>query len=368
MVTPMLNEPAETGDAARFWSGAGAICAFCLLLGVLSVAQLYSIFQFEHRAVALWRLVAWQGSGWFFWAVLTPAVWWWCRLFPLVGGRLRRSFPAHLGLGFGLAFMQGLVLAFIRFAVPLAEERDFSLRNAAISALSFIHVNLLAYWAIVGANFAFEFYRRWQVREVQTVQLREDLLKAQLQALQMQLHPHFLFNTLHTIATLVGDEPALARRMIARLGDFLRLTLNREATQFVPLASEVEFVRAYLAIEEVRFQDRLRVAYHIDASVQSSEVPSLILQPLVENAIRHGLSGRAAAGVLELRALRVDDRLRLEVRDSGGKLNGASGGLGVQNTKSRLARLYGAEGRFSLAVEPDGHTVAAIDIPFTRTP
>ncbi len=337
----------------------------CLLLGVLSAAQLYSILYFGPRRVPFWRVMCWQSSGWFFWALLTPVVFRLCRAFPLVAGRLARSIPVHVVTGGVLAAMQSGLIALVRYFVPLAGPNDLTPGQALVGALAFVHINLLSYWAIVGTVSAFDFYRRWRVREVQTIQLREDLLHAQLQALQMQLQPHFLFNTLHTIATLVGEEPAMARRMIARLGDFLRLTLYREAAERIPLADELEFVRAYLAIAEVRFLDRLRVEYHIDPATLAVRVPYLILQPLVENAVRHGLSGKAEAGRLEIRSAATGNRLRIEVRDSGGKLGTATGGVGLANIQGRLARMYGSDWRFSLDVDGDGMTVAAVEIPLS---
>jgi len=191
-----------------------------------------------------------------------------------------------------------------------------------------------------------------------------------LQALKMQLHPHFLFNALHSISSLVHSDPEAADKMIARLGDFLRLTLDAAAAQEVPLRQELEFLNCYLDIERTRFRDRLTT--HIDADPQALDcvVPNLILQPIVENAIRHGVSQRAAHGHVEVRAARAGDALRLEVRDNGrGLPEGAEacrakqGGVGLANTRARLQQLYGGAYRFELSNAPTGGAVVTLEIP-----
>jgi len=180
----------------------------------------------------------------------------------------------------------------------------------------------------------------------------------------MQLQPHFLFNTLHTIATLTEDDPKLARRMIVRLGDFLRLTLREETTELVTLQHEMEFARAYLSIEELRFQDRLHIIYTLAPDTLGALVPYLILQPLIENAMRHGIAPRAKSGRLELRSERRDSSLRIEIHDNGGKLSDAKEGVGLANTRARLAQLYGATAQLTLTLDEIGDTVAVIELPF----
>jgi hypothetical protein len=340
------------------------ISALCLLLGVISVGQVWSLLILEKRPVPFWRLVGWQATGWAYWAALTPVVVWGCRRFPLLyKEKMVMGLAYHLGTGLALGFVQGFIVGSVRMYFPIAEPRAFSFRDAVFASLSVVQFNLVTFWAIVGAFSAYELHRRWRMRELQAVQLREELARAQLQALQMQLQPHFLFNTLHTIATLVGDEPANARRMISRLGDFLRLTIAREATPLVPLASELEFVRAYLAIEEVRFQDRLTVKYRVAPDCLDLEVPSLILQPLVENAVKHGLSRKSGPARLEIRAERTGEQLNLEVRDDAGRFNGGAEGVGLKNTKGRLVRYYDGRSNLNVAVDDAGWTVAAIEIP-----
>jgi LytS/YehU family sensor histidine kinase len=234
--------------------------------------------------------------------------------------------------------------------------------NVARNVFVMLDKELLVYWIIVLTSHAAVYYQRYREGELRASQ-------AQLQALKMQLHPHFLFNALHAISALVHSDPDAADKMIARLGDFLRLTLDASATQEVPLRRELEFLNCYLEIERVRFNDRLTTSLEVDPRVLDCRVPNLILQPLVENAIRHGVSQRAAHGHVEVRAERRGDALRLEVRDNGAGLSNASacrankGGVGLSNTRARLQQLYGSAYRFELADDPRGGAIATLEIP-----
>lgn len=200
--------------------------------------------------------------------------------------------------------------------------------------------------------------------------LDAQLSNARLQALQMQLHPHFLFNTLHSISALaLNNEIRDAVKMINRLSEFLRLTLDNADTQIVLLEDEVEFVRRYLEIEHIRFQDRLTVDIEIDPQALVAEVPTLILQPLVENAMRHGVDSNSGASRVQIAARLQNDQVLMEVRDDGKDLKKISGqngaaGLGLKNTRARLSELYGADYSFSLSRRENEWTIAQIVIPF----
>ncbi len=189
----------------------------------------------------------------------------------------------------------------------------------------------------------------------------------------MQLHPHFLFNTLHSISALVHKDPECADRMIARLGDFLRLTLENSGAQEVSLQKELEFLRCYLEIERVRFQDRLTTHMEIDSRALDTPVPNLILQPIVENALRHGIAPRSTPGRIEISAKRKNGSLRIEVQDNGPGISAISKpngrlreGLGLANTRARLRQLYGAEHSFELSDAPGGGLLVALEIPTAR--
>ncbi|PYS93543.1 MAG: hypothetical protein DMF64_04900 [Acidobacteria bacterium] len=201
--------------------------------------------------------------------------------------------------------------------------------------------------------------------------LEAELAQAQLRALKMQLQPHFLFNTLHSISTLLDEDVEAADEMIARLGDFLRLTLDNSGAQEVTLQKELEFLRSYLEIERVRFQDRLTVLLEIAPDTLAARVPNLILQPLVENAIQHGIMARTGAGRIEIRASRSDGLLRLQVKDNGPGLSGDTHaqaphkrGLGFALTRERLECLYATRQRLALADAPEGGLEITLEIPF----
>jgi len=201
--------------------------------------------------------------------------------------------------------------------------------------------------------------------------LEAQLVQAQLQALKMQLHPHFLFNTLNSISALLHHDPELADRMIARLGDFLRLTLDNSGAQEVTLQKELEFLKCYLEIERVRFQDRLTVSYDVAPETLEAMVPNLVWQPIVENAIRHAIAPRAGKGQIEVRAQRTGAKLQLQVQDDGPGLptnqnsNGSSSkGVGLANTRERLRQLYGSNHRFELANGSGRGLVVTLEIPF----
>jgi two-component system, LytTR family, sensor kinase len=187
----------------------------------------------------------------------------------------------------------------------------------------------------------------------------------------MQLHPHFLFNTLHSISSLVLEDPPKANSMIARLGDFLRLTLDNSDQQLVSLKQETEFLRCYLEIEQVRFGDRLTVAFELEPQTLSAQVPHLILQPVVENAVQHAIAPRATRGHITIEARRLNSLLRLEVRDNGPGItsNGVSPGMkgvGLSNVRARLDQIYGSDFRLDLVNSRDGGLAVVMEIPFQR--
>ena len=225
------------------------------------------------------------------------------------------------------------------------------------------------YWAIIGLQHAVDYSRQARAREVRAARLETRLIESQMQALHQQLHPHFLFNTLHAISTLVHRDPDKADLMIERLSDLLRITLRKVGAQEVELAEELEYLRAYLDIEQVHFGPRLRIEYRIDAAALDVMVPTLILQPLVENSIRHGLEPIVRGGTLTIDAQADGDTLWLRVRDDGAgfaKDRPRRDGVGLTNTKSRLDRLYGEQAALTIRENPGGGVVVDIYIPLRR--
>jgi LytS/YehU family sensor histidine kinase len=227
---------------------------------------------------------------------------------------------------------------------------------------------LATYFFLVGLGHAMEYWREARERAVSAERLQTRLAEAQFQALQRQLQPHFLFNTLHTISGLMRSDLEAADLMIDRLSELLRMSLRSQA-QEVSVKQEIEILQSYLAIEQTRFRDRLSVSIDVDPEVLDAYVPHLLLQPLAENAVRHGIAPRARPGRIEILARRSQTRLELEVCDSGDglpphRLNALNDGVGLSNTRARLTHLYGASHSFTCANRDEGGFRVSISIPF----
>src|SRR2546423_221387 len=233
------------------------------------------------------------------------------------------------------------------------------------------YVDLIIALLIVIAVHALLYYQNFRASELAQSSLKTQLAKAQLRALKMQLHPHFLFNTLHSISSLVLEDPPKANSMIARLGDFLRLTVENSEQQLVTLKEETEFLRTYLEIEQVRFGDRLTVAFEIEPTTLSAAVPHLILQPVVENAIQYAIAPRATPGRIHIEAKCLDSLLRVAISDNGpgissNAISPAKKCVGLTNVRTRLQQIYGSDFRFELANGGNGGLTVVIEIPFHR--
>jgi LytS/YehU family sensor histidine kinase len=227
-------------------------------------------------------------------------------------------------------------------------------------------------WSIVVVAQAIEFYRRAQERERQAVELRERLTHARLEALRSQLQPHFLFNTLNGAATLMHTDVAAADRMLTQLSDLLRATLTPGGPQEIPLVEELELLDRYLAIMLVRFRDRLSVSVDVTPAARAALVPQFLLQPLIENALEHGIGARPGPGRLEIRAARDGDRLRITITDDGPGPDPHAvidAGIGLANTKARLAQLYGDDQQLTLEpVDETGGGRVTVSLPFRAGP
>lgn len=227
----------------------------------------------------------------------------------------------------------------------------------------YLHTNLLILWAVVGAFHGWRMQRRLRERELEAVRLEARFAEAQHQALRMQLQPHFLFNTLNSISALVHSDPEDADRMISRLGDFLRMTLDEAPDSEVPLRKELAFIEAYLAIERIRFRDRLKVQVEVPPALMSRLIPAFLLQPLVENALKHGLEGRPQGGTLHLRARGEADDLVIEIQDDGLGFRPGREGVGLGNVRARLGLRYKGRASLELLGQPGTGTLAVLRLP-----
>lgn len=300
------------------------------------------------------------------WAALTPPIMALARRFPLDRGRLARHGAIHVALG----LTAGLVDVVLDGALaPWVAARPAP--GLATAFLAQLVINLFSYVAIVAVGYAASYRELYNERRLRAGELEAQLARAQLRALEVQLRPHFLFNTLHGIGGLIRTrDSGKAIRMLAGLGELLRTTLTREGSQEVPLRDELELLDRYLAIEQVRFGDRLRVVIDVDAAALDTPVPSLILQPLVENAVQHGVSDDRG-GQVEIHGRLDGEWLRVRISDTGRDAGGAGGpggreGIGLGNTRARLGHLYGARQRLELVARPTGGTDAVLEIPRAR--
>jgi LytS/YehU family sensor histidine kinase len=300
-------------------------------------------------------------------------IFWLGRRFPLEQRRWLRNGLIHLLASAVVAVLD------ITITVALSQILRRQITKPTISfpilqyyCLVKFHACVFYYWVILGVGHAIQNYRKFRDRELQASKLKAQLVQAQLDVLKMQLHPHFLFNTLHAISALVHQDVELADRMIARLGDLLRSTLENRNMHEVSVREELEYIQPYLEIEQARIGSRLQVRMEVEPGIMDAWVPNMILQPLVENAIRHGVAPRPETGCVAIRVRRDAKTLRLEVQDDGPGLPDEQAspfkeGLGLANTRARLLQLYGEGHRFELANGGGRGLVVRIELPYRET-
>ena len=315
--------------------------------------------------LVLMNLVTWVG-----YAMWMPAIFWLGRRFRFDRQGWWRALLVHGPASLVITSVHLAYVGTTRWFLQGVRGGDPELLTTILDAFfRTVDQTLPVYWAIIGLQHAVDYYRQARARELRAARLETRLLSSQLQALQQQLHPHFLFNTLHAISTLVHRDPDKADLMIERLSDLLRITLRKDGVQEVELAEELEYVRAYLDIEQVHFGSRLRIEYRIDAAALDALVPTLILQPIVENAIRHGLEPLVRPGTLTIEAEADGDVLVLRVRDDGvgfAKTFKRRDGVGLANTRSRLDRLYGEAAALTMHEQPSGGVRVDVTIPLRK--
>lgn len=368
----------DPNDPERRWRLGGRelllIVLFWTLLATLSsVNRLLDPRGFGLRVnyagpVAMQFIEAW------IWAAMTPFIFWLSSRFSLERSRWITRIPLLLAIGVAVAIAVFFLLTVAREQIfDQVRRRGGPMRTPLLEIARFRFVNqLVEFIGVLAAGYAREYFMRDQLRgrqaaelERRAVALQGQLAAARLDALRMQLNPHFLFNTLHAVSALVERDPGGVRKMIARLSELLRHTIDHDAPNELSLRDELAFLRRYIEIMEIRFQGRLRVVTDIDDETLDAIVPNLILQPIVENALEHGAARASGEGTIDLSAHRDGDSLVLRVRDNGPGVSDAVGsGVGVANTRARLAELYGNEATFSLTNAPGGGAVAMVELPF----
>jgi signal transduction histidine kinase len=360
-----LPEPKPLGiGRSLLWS-----FAIWTVLAFLMAAQWYLNYRSSKNPEPFLPMLTIALASYWVYAVLTLPVFWVAKRFPFSKTAWKGPAGVHAltMVLFTIAHATGRIALY-----PIRSGDRFLPRNFDAWVLytrQNLYEHLWMYLSLAGIAVAFKYYRALQARELREARLQARVADYELQILKMQLHPHFLFNTLHAIATLMGRDVAAARRMIARLSDLLRIALSHGSTNHVRLKEELEFLEAYLEIEQTRFGDRLSVSMDIPAEVLDAQVPNLLLQPLVENAVRHGISAQRTAGRIEISAARLGDRLCFEISNDGPPFNPESrrrgAGVGLVNTRARLQQLYGNNHVFEIADRPHGGVRVRLEIPFT---
>jgi LytS/YehU family sensor histidine kinase len=311
---------------------------------------------------------------WYIPAVFSPVIFELGHRFRLDGPRFARAFTVHIAaaITYSIIHCAGMIATRYLLWTDAGKAANvpwqFFIQRLYLTNLDW---TLMTYTTIVALSYALHYSKESQARAVKEAQLETRLVEARLRTLEAQLHPHFLFNTLHAISSLVHTNPDSADRMISRLSDLLRLTFDRSGSPGISLQEELEFLQKYLEIEQTRFQDRLSVRFDIDPDTLDAEVPRLILQPLVENAIKHGLSPQPGSGTVQIASQHRGDTLWIEVSDNGVGLSAGArarlrSGIGLTNTRDRLECLYGPAHRIEFSDDVKGLAVR-LEIPFHRT-
>jgi hypothetical protein len=352
---------------------AAAIIAVWALLGLIYAGPIYFEMRAEGMQHAAWRVFSWGILMWLAWAPLTPVIVWFARRYSLLDGAWKRNLLVHVPAFLAMSLLHSAASTVITLSIDpfdgLGDGPKTFWPSFLLRVPGSFRSDLLIYGAVIGICYAFDYYRKYREREILATRLEAQLAQAQLDALRMQLHPHFLFNTLNSIAGLVRDNKNQAAvSMLVGLGDLLRHTLEHSSRQEVELREELNFIKLYLSIQQMRFSDRLRTEFDIDPATATALVPNLVLQPLTENALRHGIAHSAAPGVVGISSTVQNGHLRLMVYDNGAGLHDGwqlkgSAGIGLANTAARLQQLYDDNHQFDIRNRDSGGVEVIIVMP-----
>ncbi len=349
------------------------------LIGIIFASQLYLFALNTGRKTTLSYVLQWELTRWCLWAALTPWIIRLAHLHPIQTPHLVSNISRHVLISILVSLLHVLLFSLLYWlitSVTRAAESsgpflskltslDF-LEPFEVLAFAFpldFHLGIFVYWLILVLLLTVRFYRN-------AAQLQLELTKAQLQALKMQIHPHFLFNTLNSISALLHKDPQAADDMVGSLGDFLRLTLQNSGAEEIRLEKEMEFLKHYLDIEQIRFKGHLIAGFELELETLDAMVPNMLFQPIIENAIKHGIAGTSGPGHIDIRSKRIDGKLRVTIKDDGPGIGfdaAAREGIGLHNTRARLNHFYGDEHRLSLENVPEGGLLVTMDIPFRKS-
>jgi len=363
----------KTGLARQAGGRSGpveAAAAFAAIAGIWFAIALLSSLQgymsgIAHGTPQPWLPAFGYALVWYAgWVAVTPLAVAMARRFGPAGRSRTRFLMLHLAGAIATALIHSAIFSGLTLLIYGREPGSpTSFELVFMRLASHGHAYILLYFVIVGLVLGIRSYRALQDREIQAARLETQLAEAETAALRAQLQPHFLFNTLNAISAVVPSDPIMAQRLIARLGDLLRLSIDQHRAQQSSLAEELEFTDVYLAIEEVRLGERLRIRRDIDDAALNATVPTLLLQPLVENAVRHGLAPRIAGGTLTIAAALDGPHLRLTVADDGEGAAIVNDGVGLANARARLRQMFGDQQSIRVETAPDKGFAVTIMVP-----
>jgi hypothetical protein len=348
-----------------------AVCG--TVAGVLFAAQSWLAAWAGGDAWGGFGIAFLQVAAWWGWLLLTPVIFAVCRRVPFTGAGVARPVLVHAAAALAMSAAHTILLALpTRWLIDWGGHARPAIHVQVVETIAYRVVSDLMLYALIVAGWhAFVYRRQVSARALAEAGLREELLEAELRALRTQLQPHFLANALNAIAAYIHDDPDLAESMVVRLSRYLRNVLRASESQRVPLHSEIELIEEFLAIHQLRFGDRLEVALEVDGSARNALIPVMLLQPLVENAVLHGVGTHVGRGLVRISARRRRQSLVISVEDNGdasgaGVPWGPGRGVGLSNTEKRLARSYG--GRYALEIgRTERGTRVSVSLPFDET-
>ena len=329
--------------------------SFFIVIGFFLGLNNMLYFSYLEKEASLFELMWPELVEWTLWGIFCPFIITLAQKHPKNSSGWLAKVKFHIPVGILISLVYSAIYSYLRYAIGELVEEEFlwSFSKNFMNRLYYIQIPVMMYCSIVGLTYAVNYYQQFRDEALKAAEIQQKLAQAELLVLKKQLHPHFLFNTLHAISALMHKDIEAADKMIARLSHLLRATLENTGVQEVTLKQEMEILQLYLEIEQIRFQDRLEVSIQIDPAIYDQKVPNLILQPIVENAIRYGVAQFTKPGKISVAANQVNGHIELKVSDNGKGMSSTQEadikeGIGLSNTRMRLKQLYGEKGQLIL--------------------
>jgi signal transduction histidine kinase len=364
---PLVTEASDAATAMRTPAQLALALAAATLFALVVASQYHMYWRMLGHVEPLGPLLEIQLARWYLWVALCPFIFAIAQRWRPGASVARRWVGMQIATAVGFALAHAVLSALVERWIGTSSTPLPLTLSAHVTAL--LPLDIVTYGAIAATYLAVDYYHRYRRRELSALRLEARLAQTHLQVLRSQLQPHFLFNTLNTVSALMHEDVEAADAMLSALSDLLRLALHGDGSHEVPLRQEVEFLRRYLDIMRLRFRGLLTAEVEIDPAALDALVPILVLQPLVENAVRHGIAKRLDGGRVIVRAERLDGTLRLRVADNGPGLPAGweedrHSGVGLRNTRARLHQLYGAAHRIEVRNQPSGGVELTLTVPF----